>query len=221
MLTLKTDAEKAAYLAAFMDGEGHVGLHRTRVGQWTRHISFCNTDKQLFDTVVGYCRDLGFEPAIAFSRRHKQEWADRWVAYIARDREAFALFARLIPLQAARKRLALKQILESYANPAETQQKKRNGTTRKCESCGSAVYSCRAIQRRGGGRFCSVTCRGVAQRRREVCVCERCNSPFEVPFARRSAARFCSLSCAGKANVPRLASQARDAAKARWGLVKK
>jgi endogenous inhibitor of DNA gyrase (YacG/DUF329 family) len=40
-----TDEQAAAYIAGFIDGEGHIGCHKNATGHWSRSIGFCNTDK--------------------------------------------------------------------------------------------------------------------------------------------------------------------------------
>ena len=57
------------YLAAFIDGEGHINYSLTRRGRPTKAIAFTNTDKQLFDRVVNIAADLGLPFRTYFRKR--------------------------------------------------------------------------------------------------------------------------------------------------------
>lgn len=209
--------QKLAYLAAFIDGEGHVGLHRTKKGHWTRHISFCNTDEALFDAVVQMARDLGFKVSVQTKKpvASKPHWAMSKIAYLARDRDSIERLAAVLPLQSPKKRETLQAMLQSWTDIKQAGIDRRLGDEVPCESCGKPVYSCRAIRSRGGGRFCSTECRGYAQRKRKRVACETCGKEYEVHAASKS--RFCSLRCFGLSKADRMRSMAKLAAEARWG----
>ena len=213
-----TRDQKIAYLAAFIDGEGHVGLHPTKQGHWTRHISFCNTDIQLFEFVVSICRELGFKVSIQEDKKLQEnpKRARRKICYIARSRDSIELFAKLIPIQAERKKQALAKILQSWATE-EDFKKRRNGKETKCEVCEKPVYASKSFRNRGGGRFCSVACRGIYQRKRVIKKCETCSVEYEVIAANAQNSRFCSLRCYGLSNADRMRAMAKSAAEARWG----
>lgn len=211
-----TDREAAIYLAAFIDGEGHVGLHPTKKGFYTRSISFCNTDKQLFDFVVFLCRKLGFKPAISHDKMKNEKWADRWTCYIARSRPSISKFQEIVPIKCTRKQETLRKIMESWKDIELSRAKRMNGSLLPCAVCAAPVYASKAFRTRGHGRFCSVKCRGEAQQKRITLKCESCHKDFTVIKTRRDTARFCSRSCFGRSNGERIASFAKKAANKRW-----
>ena len=212
--TLST-AEKAAYLAAFVDGEGHIGCHRNKRGT-ARVISVCNTDPDLIAAVVQICKDLGFDPTTQFREPEKPGWLPKTTILIATNRTAYQQFSDLIPIASGRKQAALADILASYLTKEEIAEHKRNGFSTPCETCGKPVYGTPAVRNRGGARFCGRTCFGLTTRNRTECQCEHCGKIFTIIKAREGRARFCSRSCQGKAQGARLATQAKMASNSRW-----
>lgn len=218
-----SDAEAAAYVAAFIDGEGHVCCRKTKLGFWTRHVSFCNTDKQLLDRVVELFSQLGFEPTVYASKPPKNpKWSKRWTVYVARDRPALERFSRLIPIQSERKKDALSQALANYADQSLAHAARRNGREIPCQQCGKPSYYSQAAIDRTGTYFCSVECRGKSQRNRRTVCCEVCGQSLDVAAVRSQKIRFCSRTCDAKwrqtdpAYLAVLRSRAKSAAMARW-----
>lgn len=190
---------KAAYLAAFIDGEEHVGLSRVKkTGYYTREISFNNTDKALFDAVVKICQDLGFPVSVYFYPRQLPDH-DQWKARLSGTKVMFERFEQMIPLQAPRKRIRLRDIIESYADRDALTTRLRLGEDIICAQCGKRFYA-PPSQR---ARFCSKECNNLGQMKRVTKICETCGTSFTVIKA-RSQAKFCSLTCSGKAQAARL-----------------
>jgi len=211
--------QKAAYVAAFLDGEGHVGCHRTAKGFWTRSVSFSNTDVGLIAKMTGFLSDLGIPSRVHFREQSKvnPKWADCQVIYIAATRENFERFLRLIPIQCDRKRDMLDFIVNhSYASPEAKRDLRRNGAEVPCAGCGKAVYRSQAFLRRSAETFCSNVCKAQARVSRVMKSCETCEAPFQANAARRESARFCSLRCFGLSKADRLRAMSSMAAKARW-----
>jgi len=69
--------------------------------------------------------------------------------------------------------------------------------TRTCEHCGNDWDDRRDLESRGGGRYCSATCRDKAKERRQSFVCVMCAGHFErTPTpSRKGVYKFCSLKC--------------------------
>lgn len=67
-----------------------------------------------------------------------------------------------------------------------------------CTVCGAPVSVVASRAAAGGGRYCSVACRGQALRRRVERTCETCGSPFEraASTVKRGGGRFCTRACA-------------------------
>lgn len=220
MIKTLTYEQKAAYLAAFIDGEGHIGC-RKRVSNdrfFYRTICFVNTDKELFDNVVQICIDLGFTVRTYFDKSENEKWSDKWICYIRSNRKNFELFNRIIPLLAPRKKEAALLLLSSYVSPEESAQKRRTGKVAKCETCGKEFYVCKANGNRGYGKFCSIECRGLSQRKRVSKICQTCGNSYDVIEVNAPKSKFCSKKCIVKSpeEIERLRSQASKAAKARW-----
>lgn len=211
-----TDEQAAAYIAGFIDGEGHIGCHKTARGHWQRSIGLCNTDKFLIERVAYLLTQLGFVSRITHDRQQRENWSDRWTLYIAGGRPAFERFRTIIPIQAPAKVEAINRFFELYDEADRAKTHRQVAASTPCETCGKPVRVSPAQRKRGDGRFCSVECRGIEQRKRIEKPCETCGNPFVVIAARRDTARFCSLSCFGKSKADRMRGMATLAAKARW-----
>jgi hypothetical protein len=215
-----TDEQAAAYIAGFMDGEGHIGCHKMASGHWTRSISFCNTDPTLVGRMAELLKQLGFSVRVQHDRFENEKWSERWTTYIAGGRPSFERFRRLIPIQAPAKIAALDKILSTYVPAEQVHAAKRNGETLPCETCGKPVYACKVIRARGGGRFCSIDCRGLSQRKQVAKNCEICGTEYSVIQAYAPKSRFCSRRCTAehqrRTQSDKLRSQAKAAAAARW-----
>jgi hypothetical protein len=217
MVQIITDTEKAAYLAAFIDGEGHIGLHLQKTtGHYTREIEFNNTDKLLFDAVCQICRDLGFPVATYFIARSLPDH-DVWKARVSGRKAVYERFLDMIPLQSPRKVQKLKEVISSYQDRAALDEALRSGNRITCANCKTTFY----VPPSSHAVFCSSECHNIHRQRRVTKICEICSVPFEV-MKSRSRRRFCSLECAGKAQSDRLAELGkRTIAKARAARMKR
>ena len=194
-----TDGEKAAWIAAFVDGEGCIALSRVKkTGYYIREIVVVNTDKFLIDAYVRMCTDLGFPTCMYFKTRAPPE-KDVWTVRLSASKQVFEKFYQLIPLQTPRKKARIRDLIDSYADPDALTSKRRKGEEIKCAQCGAMFYESPSLK----ARFCSKSCAQMAGRRRVTKICEICQTPFEVIRA-RAKSRFCSLSCSGKSQAQRL-----------------
>lgn len=209
------DEQAAAYLAALFDGEGHIGCHPVRTGFLSRSISFCNTDIELIRVGAALLKQLGIRTRLYFSKPKNKKWAGRWTVYIAGGRKMHERFGKLIPLQ-SKKRAALYHLLSSYIDTTATNAARRKRQESPCEVCGTPVYAPKAFRDRGGGRFCSTTCRGQSQQTRVSLTCTQCSTPFKVIASRSTNAKFCSIRCLGLSQSDRMRAMAKAAAHARW-----
>lgn len=213
---MNTEQEKAAYVAAFMDGEGHIGHKRTSAGFWQSQISFCNTDRALVDVMVRLLGDLGLPTRESFQESKREGWASRWTVYLAGGWPTFQRFFEIVPIQSPRKREILAQIVAHRADVASARLTDRISASTPCESCGAAVYVSPAFRRRGGGRFCSVECRGAASRKRISVACSGCGDEFLCRPTHAKTRRYCGNQCFQRVNSAVLAGRAASAANARW-----
>ena len=141
-----TPEQKAAYVAGFIDGEGHIGCHPTGRGHWTRCVSFCNTDPILVRTVCAFLTDLGIPTRSHFSVATKKGWADRWTVYVNGSQDNYKLFRDIIPIQSPGKIAALNKIIEdSYADMAAVNAKRRIRVDCTCEVCKTTFHTSPAL----------------------------------------------------------------------------
>lgn len=106
----------AAYLAAMIDGEGHVGLHVYPQNEGTprsrihRVCTIANTDTDIIERIEECCHVLG----ITFwkSKYQPKGYQLQWCIHIT-NRDGFEKLTH-IPIAASRKRQALHDILRSY-----------------------------------------------------------------------------------------------------------
>lgn len=114
-----SDEAAAYYLAALIDGEGHVA-HRVYPSGPVRHIDIVNTDRALIEAAQAACDKLGLKwarydrdrdgDAITPERKHQ------WNLRIAR-RESLERAAEILPLKAPAKRDRLLALIQSYPDP--------------------------------------------------------------------------------------------------------
>ena len=110
-----SDDQKAAYIAAFIDGEGWVVFrHNPKRSHKERQIGFTNTDKVLFQRVCQLLSDLGFDLAVRYVEHANPKHAPRYNATIIGGFAAFKKFSDLIPLQHPGKVERLAAMLSSY-----------------------------------------------------------------------------------------------------------
>lgn len=211
-----TPKEHAAYIAAFIDGEGHIGNHPMKCGSRSKSISFCNTEKALIDAMLESFNVLGIKTRIHYAEPAKKHWSPRWTVYVAGGEQSFAKFAELVPLRSEKKKLALQNLLQDYENVRNSKLQKKQANVEYCEQCNKPFYTTKSFKNRGGGRFCSVKCRGLSQRSRVTLSCKVCSTLFEVNKSRADKAQFCSQSCFGKSKADILRQQAKKAAETRW-----
>ena len=210
------DKQKAAYVAGFFDGEGHIAAHKTARGQWTRQICVVNTDKALIDSVAAFLHDLGI-PTRKYVSGTRKGWSDKWVLYVAKGREAYCRFREIIPIKSKSKRQALSHLCDqTYDDKQEYSRLRRTGDTSLCETCKRSLYVSPAFRARGQGRYCSRACRDIARRRpRAQHSCKFCGAAFERAASVKNP-KFCSRECAGKTKSDQMRAQAKLAAEARW-----
>jgi hypothetical protein len=218
--------EARFYLAAFIDGEGHIGAHRLKSGFYTRTVAFANTDRQLLDVVLAVAEQLGFRFVFhkvcasengPRGRRGRVGWSDRWDAKLAGGRAAFERFREIVPIQSSRKRETLDRLIASYAKLEETIEKRRKRINRVCPTCEQQFWVWPSIIARGDGIFCSVGC-GARNRAkaRVVLSCQGCREPYFVKSSQRDRSKFCSARCRNLAQGDRMRALAHTGAAARW-----
>ncbi|MBR8124761.1 LAGLIDADG family homing endonuclease [Burkholderia multivorans] len=218
-----TDDQAAAYIAAFIDGEGHIGCHITGRGRPTKTIEFVNTDQQLFDRVISLANQIGLRFRVYFKKSQKEGWSDVWVAYLADGKEAFERFEALVPLQCERKIAALRELIQSYKGPEELEKiyaSRRTSIEVACKKCSKPFFAFPSDIKRGHGIYCSAKCQREARTKKIKKTCATCGTAFFVFPARDKTAKFCSQSCFGKSQSERLAKQSSAAAAKRWGTTK-
>lgn len=108
--------QKAAYLAAFIDGEGWVRFGRDvcRGTHLARQIGFTNTDRALFEFVVEIAADLGLVFATKTIVPHNLKHSTRHNAVLIGGEKAFRKFSDIVPLRHGGKRGRLASMLASY-----------------------------------------------------------------------------------------------------------
>lgn len=209
----------AAYLAAFIDGEGHVGCHMTRRGKVTKTLAFTNTDKQLFDNVISIAASIGFEFNIYMRKSERVKWSDKWIAYLRGGVVAFERFRDLVPIQCEKKRIRLDEVIASYRTPQQMEQLHASRRTKKtvnCLRCGKEFYAFPADLKRGQGKYCSRRCSRIKQ---IEMTCQSCGETYTVGPSRYLTSNFCSQKCSGKSQTERVRGMASMAAQTRWRRV--
>jgi hypothetical protein len=213
------DNAKLAYLAAFLDGEGHIGCHMTGRGRVGRAIAFYNTDRQLLDRVVKIAADVGFIFRVHPKKNKMAHWAPGWSAHLIGGKEAVTRFLELVPIQADRKLKVLQEIVDSYAGPERLEAiyaSRRTSITLSCKQCGKPFSAFPADIERNHGKFCSRKCGAQSRATKIDKVCVMCGATFWIYPHRKETAKFCSPHCAGLNNSDRLRAQAKRASDARW-----
>lgn len=213
---MKTLEEKRAYIAAFIDGEGHIGNHLCANGHYSRSIGFCNTDKSLVDVMEEFLNDCGFPIRKSFDTPKNGKWSARWTVYISGGKKYFELFENTIPIQSERKKQTLRNMIEEYSKAKELLHKKKAEKMLPCQFCKILFYTSASLIKRGGGKFCSKKCNALAKQKRSARVCQICSKVYTVLTSSKS--KFCSMSCAGKNKADRVASMSQMAARKRWNI---
>jgi LAGLIDADG DNA endonuclease family protein len=213
--------QMAAYIAAMVDGEGHVGCHRLKKeaphGHYTRTIHISNTDRALIDFVTHCFNSLGFTTYEHKKNRPNFKHKPCWAVYISASKENFQKFLELIPIQAPKKQAALRNIISSYLTKEQQRDIRRNGEVRSCQICKTEFYISAAFIARGEGLFCSKGCVGISQRaERPERICPTCNKSF-YPKSRTS--KLCSKACIRETKIKRCQRMAAYAAAKRWGHI--
>lgn len=213
------DAEAAAYLAAFIDGEGHINFCMTSRNRSTKAIAFTNTNKQLFDRVVALATQLNLHFRVYHRGRQRPHWSDTWVAYLRGGRQAFDRFHQIIPLQCAKKKQTLRDMVNSYCSQKQLDEiisRRRTSVLCKCKVCNKEFHAFPADLKRNHGKYCSRECGYKGRAKRIEKVCQTCGSNYLVNPA-REASRFCSQRCQGLSRADKMRSMAKMAADVRWG----
>ena len=215
-----THDQIAAYLAAFIDGEGHISCDMNGRGRISKAIAFTNTDKQLFDRVIALTGEIGLSWRV-YHRTHKDrpKWSDTWIAYLSGGRPSFEAFQRLVPIQCERKQRNLADMINSYRDSEELEAiyaARRNSIECSCKQCGKQFFAFPADLNRGHGIYCSAKCSAAGRTRQFPLVCRTCGITFYVNAARHRKAHFCSMRCVGLSKVERLRAQAQKASDTRW-----
>lgn len=103
-----TKTQAAAYLAAMIDGEGHVRVHQNR------SVSVANTDPDLIEAVEECCELLGLRHSTQRgsyrrSGNRKPIWEVRMVG-----KDTLLKIRHVVPLRATRKLAALEDAIAAY-----------------------------------------------------------------------------------------------------------
>jgi hypothetical protein len=213
-------SEACSYIAAFIDGEGHIGCHITARHRHGRTIEFSNTDKQLFDRVIEITKIIGLDFLIAFRASAKPGWADRWSARLAGGRSSYEKFRDIIPIQAERKKKALDELIDSYVENDRLEEiygARRTSLRVDCPQCAKPFLAFPADIKRNRKCYCSRECYAVARSTKATKVCLTCKAKFHVSKYREETARFCSQRCSGISRSEEMRAQASRAARVRWG----
>jgi hypothetical protein len=75
---------------------------------------------------------------------------------------------------------------------AKLRHAQKAGETRTCPQCGRQFYRRRSLVQSGRAKYCSLSCRGLAQRARAERQCATCGKIF---LPRSASNRFCSFAC--------------------------
>jgi hypothetical protein len=192
-----TKEEAAAYLAAFIDGEGHISCTATARGHFTKNIAFCNTDKQLFDRVIELAAMLGLEFRTYHRVSPRKGWSPCWLAYIKGGRPSFERFAALVPLQCEKKKQKLADLVASYVDMEIIYAKQRTRIRRKCLICDKEFFTLPSKIKRNRGKYCSRRCVDKGRRQQKARKCTQCGCLYYIKPSRARKTRFCSHTCAG------------------------
>lgn len=211
-----TPEQAAAYLAAFIDGEGHVSCNMTSRGRTNKQVAFSNTDKQLFDAVIDIAKSINIEFRVYFIKSAKPEWSDKWIGYLKGGKPAFEQFRATVPIQCAAKRGRLDDIINSYLDPEAIYAKQRTAIKVQCQTCGTPFHAFPSDLARGQGKYCSHKCGCIGRTRKIERVCASCGNTYFVNPARTNTTRYCSHACVGSAQADRLRGLAQKAANTRW-----
>ena len=118
-------AEKMAYLASFIDAEGWVMC--VRMGptlKLHRRVGFTNTDKELFDMVVGFATEAGLEFRVHTRKSSNEKHSRRWDAQLVGGRAAYQKLIDMVPLCHGPKRQRLAEIMEEYCSVEEAKRRR-------------------------------------------------------------------------------------------------
>lgn len=113
-----TRAEAAAYLAAMIDGEGHIGLHVYHKNKGTsrsvihRRLAISNTDVDIILACVECFGILEIDCWVTTSRHASRQNLACYTVNVSHH-EGFERMAEL-PIRSTKKQNALREILESY-----------------------------------------------------------------------------------------------------------
>lgn len=122
MLTFE---QKMAYLAAFIDAEGWVTCRRNPAGsKLYRQIGFTNTNKALFEKIVGFAAEGGLEFGIYSPDMNNSRHAQRHNAWLLGGRSAYEKFHALVPLQHPEKVARLEAIISGYLTTEQAKRKR-------------------------------------------------------------------------------------------------
>lgn len=215
-----TKDQAAAYLAAFIDGEGHISCTNTKRGRFTKQIAFSNTDKQLFDRVINIASILKLQFRVYHYAPQRKEWSPKWVAYLKGGQSSFEQFSKIVPLQCEKKKQTLADLLASYIDPETIYAKRRTSIRQQCPICTKEFFAFPADLKRGHGKYCSPKCGYAARRKQQERACVQCGSMYYVSYSRQKISRFCSQRCVGLSQAERLRPMAKKAAEARWKLMR-
>lgn len=215
-----TRDQATAYIAAFVDGEGHIGCAMTSRGRTTKTLSFSNTDQELYDRVIELTLGVGLVFRTHFYPSKREGWSDKWVAYLRGGKPAFEHFQAIIPLQSPRKQRALAQIIASYKDMEPIYASKRTSFLVVCLACAKKFSVFPADIARGQGKYCSRQCYSADKMKNHSTSCKFCGIFYYVPPSQRKKTNFCSQSCVGKSQAERLRALASFASNARWGKVR-
>lgn len=103
-----TKAQAAAYLAAMIDGEGHIRVHTNR------SASVANTEWDLIEATVECCELLGLHYKVQKgSYRHNGNRKPVWEVRMA-GKNTLEAIQSVVPMRSKRKKLALAEAIAAY-----------------------------------------------------------------------------------------------------------
>ena len=113
-MPFKSKEEAAAYLAGIIDGEGTIGRYG-KDGIQSRRVSICGTESDIMSAVGEALTVLELPYSVSYAEYPPElGWASRIDIYIRGGRKSFQRLYEVVPIQSARKKRLLEDLLQSY-----------------------------------------------------------------------------------------------------------